>query len=142
MARCSASGRMLPLRPPSSKPAALVCAYAATGHNSSVLAVDVTDDLMFTGSKGNHPVIYPPARQNVPRWHSGRMLVSRAGGCGVDSSRDQRWGYVNVRGAGLRMDFPFTCLFQNENFSIVLLVTIPKSFRFSFGFFRLKSLCG
>ncbi|XP_031568029.1 kinesin-like protein KIF21A [Actinia tenebrosa] len=44
-------GRMLPLRPPTGKPSALVCTYAATGHNSAVLSVDVTDDYMFTGSK-------------------------------------------------------------------------------------------
>ncbi|XP_048580945.1 kinesin-like protein KIF21A isoform X2 [Nematostella vectensis] len=44
-------GRMLPLRPPSGKPTALVCTYAATGHNSAVLSVDVTEDFMFTGSK-------------------------------------------------------------------------------------------
>lgn len=43
---------MLPLRPPTGKPSALVCTYAATGHNSAVLSVDVTDDYMFTGSKG------------------------------------------------------------------------------------------
>ena len=46
------SGRMLPLRPPVGKPAPLVCTYAATGHNSAVLSVDVTEDFMFTGSKG------------------------------------------------------------------------------------------
>ena len=46
------SGRMLPLRPPAGKPAPLVCTYAATGHNSAVLSLDVTEDLMFTGSKG------------------------------------------------------------------------------------------
>jgi len=46
------SGRMLPLRPPSGKPSALVCTYAATGHNSAVLTLDVTEDYMFTGSKG------------------------------------------------------------------------------------------
>lgn len=44
-------GRMLPLRPPVGKPAPLVCTYAATGHNSAVLSLDVTEDLMFTGSK-------------------------------------------------------------------------------------------
>lgn len=44
-------GRMLPLRPPAGKPAPLVCTYAATGHNSAVLSLDVTEDLMFTGSK-------------------------------------------------------------------------------------------
>lgn len=44
-------GRMLPLRPPAGKPASLVCTYAATGHNSAVLSLDVTEDLMFTGSK-------------------------------------------------------------------------------------------
>lgn len=43
---------MLPLRPPAGKPAPLVCTYAATGHNSAVLSLDVTEDLMFTGSKG------------------------------------------------------------------------------------------
>lgn len=43
---------MLPLRPPAGKPASLVCTYAATGHNSAVLSLDVTEDLMFTGSKG------------------------------------------------------------------------------------------
>ena len=46
------SGRMLPLRPPAGKPASLVCTYAATGHNSAVLSLDVTENLMFTGSKG------------------------------------------------------------------------------------------
>ncbi|KAJ7322786.1 hypothetical protein OS493_032971 [Desmophyllum pertusum] len=44
-------GRMLPLRPPAGKPGSLVCTYAATGHNSAVLSLDVTEDLMFTGSK-------------------------------------------------------------------------------------------
>ncbi|XP_068706448.1 kinesin-like protein KIF21A [Montipora foliosa] len=44
-------GRMLPLRPPVGKPAPLVCTYAATGHNSAVLSLDVTEDLMITGSK-------------------------------------------------------------------------------------------
>ena len=43
---------MLPLRPPVGKPAPLVCTYAATGHNSAVLSLDVTEDLMITGSKG------------------------------------------------------------------------------------------
>ena len=43
---------MLPLRPPAGKPASLVCTYAATGHNSAVLSLDVTEDLMLTGSKG------------------------------------------------------------------------------------------
>ena len=46
------SGRMLPLRPPVGKPAPLACTYAATGHNSAVLSLDVTEDLMVTGSKG------------------------------------------------------------------------------------------
>lgn len=44
-------GRMLPLRPPVGKPAPLACTYAATGHNSAVLSLDVTEDLMVTGSK-------------------------------------------------------------------------------------------
>lgn len=43
---------MLPLRPPVGKPAPLACTYAATGHNSAVLSLDVTEDLMVTGSKG------------------------------------------------------------------------------------------
>lgn len=43
---------MLPLRPPVGKPAPLACTYAATGHNSAVLSLDVTEDLMITGSKG------------------------------------------------------------------------------------------
>lgn len=47
---------MLPLRPPAGKPASLVCTYAATGHNSAVLSLDVTEDLMFTGSKGKSSV--------------------------------------------------------------------------------------
>ena len=50
------SGRMLPLRPPAGKPAPLVCTYAATGHNSAVLSLDVTEDLMFTGSKGEFAI--------------------------------------------------------------------------------------
>ena len=49
---------MLPLRPPAGKPASLVCTYAATGHNSAVLSLDVTEDLMFTGSKGEFIVQY------------------------------------------------------------------------------------
>ena len=49
---------MLPLRPPAGKPAPLVCTYAATGHNSAVLSLDVTEDLMFTGSKGWSPILH------------------------------------------------------------------------------------
>ena len=49
---------MLPLRPPAGKPAPLVCTYAATGHNSAVLSLDVTEDLMFTGSKGWLPIVH------------------------------------------------------------------------------------
>ena len=30
-----------------------VCMYTATGHNNSVLSLDVHDELMITGSKGN-----------------------------------------------------------------------------------------
>ena len=29
-----------------------VCMYTATGHNNSVLSLDVHDELMITGSKG------------------------------------------------------------------------------------------
>ena len=74
------SGRMLPLRPPAGKPGSLVCTYAATGHNSAVLSLDVTEDLMFTGSKGwfhifnflsilrNELVLFPGyTRDTVPR---------------------------------------------------------------------------
>ena len=55
---------MLPLRPPVGKPAALVCTYAATGHNSAVLDLDVTEDNMFTASKGMYRITAytpPPA---------------------------------------------------------------------------------
>ena len=46
------SGRMLPVKPPTGKPAPLVCVYASTGHNSAVLSLCVSDTTMFTGSKG------------------------------------------------------------------------------------------
>ena len=45
-------GRMLPVKPPTGKPASLLCVYASTGHNSAVLSLCVNENTMFSGSKG------------------------------------------------------------------------------------------
>lgn len=41
------------LTPKSSRGAKLQCVHVAKGHTKPVLCVDATDDLLFTGSKGN-----------------------------------------------------------------------------------------
>lgn len=45
----------------SSRGGSLQCVHIAEGHSKAVLCVDSTDDLLFTGSKGQntiHPALY------------------------------------------------------------------------------------
>lgn len=39
--------------PKGGRAAKLQCVYAAEGHTKALMCVDSTDDLLFTGSKGN-----------------------------------------------------------------------------------------
>lgn len=57
----------------SSRAASLQCVHVAEGHSKAVLCVDCTDDLLFTGSKGQkkpHRRLRPPSTLLVFLCHS------------------------------------------------------------------------
>ena len=64
-------GRMLPVKSPTGRPGTLVCVYASTGHNSAVLSLCVSENTMFSGSKGQST----PHHTDINAFHSSMLYI-------------------------------------------------------------------